>query len=100
MVELKKRISSKDESAVPIINSKMVVVGESYPNVYKSNCPIHGKSQNFIGGYNQGGHDYIGVCLQCCYEIYQHLKKSDNLIIINETLNSSDFFKRYLDSTT
>ena len=53
------------------INGKVVEMGEDFAEVDVGTCDIHGDNSPRIGGFNQGGHDGMDVCLLCCGEILE-----------------------------
>jgi hypothetical protein len=53
-----------------------VEMGEGTAELTEVDCKIHGK-QKGIYGYNQGGHDGVDICIQCCKEITAYLFKQE-----------------------
>ena len=95
MVEFKVRKYNQLEETVPIIDGKMVEMGEGHPDIGRAICPIHGMQWS-IYGYTQGGHDGAAVCLKCCHEIFEHIKKTGDPKN-NEIIESEEFDRKYLD---
>lgn len=51
------------------MDQRTIQMGEGEADITSYQCEVHGL-QPHIGGYNQGGHDGMGVCLKCCAAIY------------------------------
>ena len=54
------------------IEDKPLDMGEGTGEVIEGRCEHHGLTK-FLSGYNQGGHDSVAVCLECCREIANKL---------------------------
>jgi len=54
------------------IENKPLDMGKGTGEVIEGSCEHHGHTK-FLNGYNQGGHDSVSVCLECCQEITNKL---------------------------
>jgi hypothetical protein len=70
-----RRITNQFTKAVyeeVFIENKPLDMGEGAGEIIDGSCEHHGNTK-FLSGYNQGGHDSVSVCLECCREIANKL---------------------------
>lgn len=46
-----------------------VQMGDGFAEIYMARCDRHNSIQIHLGGYNQGGHDGMSICLSCAHEV-------------------------------
>jgi hypothetical protein len=78
LVEIRSRRNENPKHPVEVydeifIDGLPVEMGEGTAELTEVNCKIHGR-QKGIYGYNQGGHDGMSICVECCKAIIAYIK--------------------------
>jgi hypothetical protein len=74
IVEIKPRENTNTKKVYNdlFLDNKPLDMGEGAGELTEGSCEHHGRTK-FLYGYNQGGHDGVLVCLECCREIANKL---------------------------